>query len=791
MTMSTQKTQLPRSSLKVHLAHAGPLLAVLALAVALRLIFVTGVVFSDDLGYAQAAHGLSRGVFPTELGHKQIRIGLYAPVALLYALFGVSDATTLAWPFLCSLLGIIFIYFIACLQLDETAGLIAAFLWAVFPLDILLATSLLPDAPLAAFSSGVILFFLLAERWQGRRAYVAYAASLLCLVFALSIKLSGILVVVFFSVYLVWKRRPERRLWFFFLIVVFLTGAFAIGYFLIGGRGQPDTYFLENYGSNALPDKIALSATDWFQVITQSSEFYATAPLLLVAIVALLAARRREATVPLIWLGSMFLYFELGTQSPLSYNPIIPFMPRHILFVMAPFVVITGIYLAQGLSLLAARGLVVGAALVTVSTAWVGSQGAPALPDWMLGQEAITRPFAVLSALSAAVVIFGGVASPALVLGSPARWKCIIIGVLLSGVGLASLNPAYEGSVKYRMPGVENTQQAVRFLRTQPDYPWLAQNTLVAVRINYESGFRLDFDGFNSEAVNTNTKLSVATEDIGQVVDAYVIVDEWVSNMQFGGETPAYLDHPPSTWAEIARFGEIAGHQMVIYRMLTSEAAANEYQTARAAVEALPSEANLHWLVEAAVNSDKPCEALTAWWRLRAIGANMADWDPVPTLSVCYARQPETAGLNLLQNGDFAQGLDGWYRVPTSQAALEVVTDAEVITPTLSITTARPEDGVLLLQGITLQPDTAYVFEATVKSTVPAVWLYWEADVGRYFHEDTHPDWEQLRYVFITPHWDEQARNADFHPVVVRGAGQVWLQGVRLSELGVKANGDR
>src|SRR5205823_6698896 len=88
-----------------------------------------------------------------------------------------------------------------------------------------------------------------------------------------------------------------------------------------------------------------------------------------------------------------------------------------------------------------------------------------------------------------------------------------------------------------------------------------------------------------------------------------------------------------------------------------------------------------------------------------------------------------------------------------------------------------------IYQEHVLRPDTAYIYEADVKTTSPVVALYWQSDIGR-FHEidKTYDDWTHLTYVFITPHWDGQPKTTGFNPILMKRAGDAWLKGLRLSE---------
>ena len=154
--------------------------------------------------------------------------------------------------------------------------------------------------------------------------------------------------------------------------------------------------------------------------------------------------------------------------------------------------------------------------------------------------------------------------------------------------------------------------------------------------------------------------------------------------------------------------------------------------------------------------------------RTRALGAAAA-----------LAASNASDGPNVFQNGDFTSGLQGWTMHPESDATLSV--DVTAGPPAWHVV-YRKGNWSVIQQTQALQPDTVYVYEATVKSTAPVVALYWQAETGR-FHEidKTYPEFTHLRYVFQTPHWTGQPYPASFHPILMKGPGEAWLKDVRLS----------
>lgn len=142
-------------------------------------------------------------------------------------------------------------------------------------------------------------------------------------------------------------------------------------------------------------------------------------------------------------------------------------------------------------------------------------------------------------------------------------------------------------------------------------------------------------------------------------------------------------------------------------------------------------------------------------------------------------------GPNLFQNGDFAEGLVGWGLHPESDATASIVTTGPG--ERAWYVKYRGGNWSVIAQGLTLKPDTVYVYEATVRSSAPVVALYWQAEIGR-FHEidKSYPEWTKLRYVFLTPHWNGEPVSAAIHPILMKGAGEASITDLRLSEFAVR-----
>ena len=134
------------------------LLALVALVVVgalMRLWALGGTSFalgSDESRYVAVAQNLAGGALPD--GEAQwfgARAVFLWPVALIFRLFGASDYTAIAWPFIMSLVAVVAAYLVAREITGRRQAVVAAGIVAVAPVEVLMATHLRPDAVMPAF----------------------------------------------------------------------------------------------------------------------------------------------------------------------------------------------------------------------------------------------------------------------------------------------------------------------------------------------------------------------------------------------------------------------------------------------------------------------------------------------------------------------------------------------------------------------------------------------------------------------------------------------------------------
>ena len=183
-----------------------PFFGVLALAVLLRWWKFEGLFGADDLSYSKFAFEIVRGVYrPEYLNHWSMRLGVLLPTAFFYSLFGVSQWSMVAFSLICSLMMVVLTYLIGRRFFGEEIGLLAAFLLATFPLNVLYATRLFPDIPMALFVGLSGYFYLSARRKESSREVaksmlasgsclgVAYLMKETALLFILPVALCGLI----------------------------------------------------------------------------------------------------------------------------------------------------------------------------------------------------------------------------------------------------------------------------------------------------------------------------------------------------------------------------------------------------------------------------------------------------------------------------------------------------------------------------------------------------------------------------------------------------------------------
>jgi 4-amino-4-deoxy-L-arabinose transferase-like glycosyltransferase len=380
-------------------------IGLVGVAAALRLAFFNGLHFADDPDYAARAYSLLSGqgfLYPDNNG---FRIGTWMPAALGYAVLGITHAGLVAYPFLVTLLGVVLAYALGRRLFDTRTGLTAAALYAFYPLDVELASRLLPDPLLAAFSLLAIYPLLSADlsildaghpRLWKRWPYVASGVALgWCTVVNMSAVSVGVFFVVYFPLslaFFAWRFRDvpvasvfravclPRYLWLTagFLIVVALEAS--LYYVSFGDPFLKHAGTVSHYASAGpeffrdlwhYPRRMFFVDRDWrVHALDDNGRVYGYYFVLALPALALGFARGgvRFAMVG-SWLIVVWLFLQWGTMSFSRWN-FLHRLDRH-LELLTPALVLVIAYMLGQFRSRWGRWIVVPAAMVFLAvTSW-------------------------------------------------------------------------------------------------------------------------------------------------------------------------------------------------------------------------------------------------------------------------------------------------------------------------------------------------------------------------------------------------------------------------------------
>jgi hypothetical protein len=174
---------------------------ILAAALVLRLVFFVGLTGWDDLEYREASARLFAGD-PVPHSLFGLRWGLTLPLGIVQALGGHGEHATALVPLAYSLAGIVLTFALGRWLAGERAGLAAAAVLALVPLDALAASDLHADLPASVFLALAAYLALRAGASSRARTWLALAGA--CVAVATLTKESSL---AFVLVLLVWGIR--------------------------------------------------------------------------------------------------------------------------------------------------------------------------------------------------------------------------------------------------------------------------------------------------------------------------------------------------------------------------------------------------------------------------------------------------------------------------------------------------------------------------------------------------------------------------------------------------------
>ena len=307
------------------------LLLVLIFAVALRLIFFTGSTTSDELAYYSYANDAVNNKFELLPDHFSSRMGLIYGQAFLYKIFGINEFTSNLLPLIASLLGIILIFYTGKLLFNEKIGLLSAFLLSFYPLDVIYSTRLLPDLPAAFFMALSAFFFLKAERSSPKKN-IFLLISGIALGIAYLIKELSLILVLFFVLYALYRRKIVKNYAFIFVgVLLFLIIEFVYAYVHTGNPlyryfaiESQEVYFMRTFYYSYFTLQGLLSRLFFHYPYFMLSDVHYGSFFIFVimAVFYFIINRNKNTNILLLWFFSIFFYLNFGTVSFYRYVPI-------------------------------------------------------------------------------------------------------------------------------------------------------------------------------------------------------------------------------------------------------------------------------------------------------------------------------------------------------------------------------------------------------------------------------------------------------------------------------------
>jgi 4-amino-4-deoxy-L-arabinose transferase-like glycosyltransferase len=347
------------------------IVALLVIAIALRIAFFTGFFGSDEVTYTSAAYRVLTGSWPAGDYIGEMRYGVNLPVAVFMRWFGVNQIAANMWALLTSVGEVGLVFAFGRLLWNVRAGFLAGLVLALLPLHVHFAGRLMADSPLAFFMTLSCVLFFAGETTQ-RRGW--YLASGLAAGAVFWIKQPAIIYLALFAAYALVLRRWSGN---WIVMAVGVTAMLALNSLLMLGV-TGDAWHLFRMGESSVAHFVDTGTEDtspgyYFRYLLLDVRHTWLLAFLAIwgAVILLRDPAPREAkpgnTFVLLWAAVLIGIFSLF---PVSLHPIklIFKQTNYMLMFAAPLALLSGVALSRlkgGSFILVIAILVVGS--VTLS----------------------------------------------------------------------------------------------------------------------------------------------------------------------------------------------------------------------------------------------------------------------------------------------------------------------------------------------------------------------------------------------------------------------------------------
>jgi hypothetical protein len=306
------------------------LISIFIFGLFLRLIFFSGMGISDSLVYSKTANDLNngKGIDPESVLTLSTRIGLVYTTSLSYLIFGINDFSATFFVLLTSLGTIILAYHFGKLLFNKKIGLIAAFLFSIFPMDIVYSTQLLSDIPSSFFMALGVFIFLNAELKQSMKYGISYLLSGIFIGIGYLFRESILLISLFFVFYVLVNKKIKLE---YFLVPLGIVIIFLLELTVFYNLTSDPLYRIhssQNYLTDAVGQQnyfgrlnfpIGLFHYPWlFATNNLLNIFYF---LVTISVLFIWKHKNKNVNLLLLWLVPLGLYLSFGTSSLVQYIP--------------------------------------------------------------------------------------------------------------------------------------------------------------------------------------------------------------------------------------------------------------------------------------------------------------------------------------------------------------------------------------------------------------------------------------------------------------------------------------
>ncbi len=328
----------------------------LGAALALRLIFFGGLLAEDDALYWGAAQGLRAGDYARGGPAYATRHGLVLPLALAQAWFGETERAAALVSLTYSLAQLVLAYALGRLYGGAAVALTATALLAILPLDVVAATDLHRDLPLAVWLAAAFYGVKRGEM-SVRRSGVWFLLAGLALGIAYVTKETA-LVFIFVLLLRTWWFGTGRQ-GYPWLATSFLTVFVADVVWFWSATGLPfyrySSPVLSQYRSEgallSVPSYTWMAGYPALLLSPLSGGFPYFAGIFLLVVAALVWGRRSPDVQELFFWWCPFLVVLCVPPLDLSLTrPAAPHFPRYLHPLLVPFVLTVAIWLRGGLA---------------------------------------------------------------------------------------------------------------------------------------------------------------------------------------------------------------------------------------------------------------------------------------------------------------------------------------------------------------------------------------------------------------------------------------------------------